>query len=305
MGASKELERMADRFYIWSDGERGGPFSERQVERMLEDGLVAFDCECEDASTGERYLLDELFEIDADDGGEGAEAEGDGWVEDEQGDEAEEDEWEEDGESWDEDEEEGEPEEGEWDEDEEEEEPEEGEWDEDEEEEGEPEGDEWDEDWEDEGGAEKGERDGVAEASGVVYHGHPSLWHYSGGFLLALLGFVFGWGLGPRGIEYFACGFGLGVASLIAVLVARSTRDYVVTAKRVEITWGWLARSSQEVRIEDIRTINVRCRGVAGMFGIGTVEFSSTGDAIDVAFEQVAGARKVKRLVRDLQDALE
>ena len=55
----------------------------------------------------------------------------------------------------------------------------------------------------------------------------------------------------------------------------------MVTPKRVELVWGLLTKSSNEVRIEDIRTINVRRKGFSGLLGIGTIEFSSTGDKID------------------------
>ena len=56
---------------------------------------------------------------------------------------------------------------------------------------------------------------------------------------------------------------------------------------------------------EDIRTINVRRSGLAGLLGIGNVEFSSTGDGIDVEFSDIWAAQRVKLLVRDLQDGFE
>jgi hypothetical protein len=61
-------------------------------------------------------------------------------------------------------------------------------------------------------------------------------------------------------------------------------------------------KSSNEVRIRDVRTINVRRAGFRGFLGVGTVEFSSVGDAVDVAFVNIWHPQRVKRLVRELQD---
>ncbi|NLT72556.1 MAG: PH domain-containing protein, partial [Verrucomicrobiaceae bacterium] len=74
------------------------------------------------------------------------------------------------------------------------------------------------------------------------------------------------------------------------------------TPRRIEKITGLLARSSQEVRIEDIRAINVTCRGLIGILGIGTVDFFTTGDTAEVSFHQIWAAQKVKTLVRRLQD---
>jgi hypothetical protein len=61
-------------------------------------------------------------------------------------------------------------------------------------------------------------------------------------------------------------------------------------------------RVSNEVRISDIRSINLQKTGFTGLFGIGRVEFSSaaTEDA-DVIFWNTPEAEKVRDLVRSLQ----
>jgi len=50
-----------------------------------------------------------------------------------------------------------------------------------------------------------------------------------------------------------------------------------VSNKRVKVEYGLFVKSSREVRISDIRSVNVVKKGVAGLFGIGTLEFSSSG----------------------------
>ncbi|MEM8955687.1 MAG: hypothetical protein AAGD22_16150, partial [Verrucomicrobiota bacterium] len=64
-----------------------------------------------------------------------------------------------------------------------------------------------------------------------------------------------------------------------------------------------ISKSSEEVRVCDIRAINVRKAGVKGLLGVGSVEFASAGsDGSDVVFEDVMGAHRLKENVRRLQD---
>ena len=82
----------------------------------------------------------------------------------------------------------------------------------------------------------------------------------------------------------------------------RFQQDYIITPKRIEEVRGLIVRSSTEARIADIRSINVTCRGLQGLLGIGTVDFFTSGDSPEVSFRQVWGAQKVKSFVRRLQD---
>ncbi len=66
---------------------------------------------------------------------------------------------------------------------------------------------------------------------------------------------------------------------------------YLITDRRVELVNGLIAKSSREIRIQDIRAINVSRQGILGLFGIGTVEFASAGsDGVEVAFDKVWNA---------------
>ncbi|MBL9160436.1 MAG: PH domain-containing protein [Verrucomicrobiales bacterium] len=138
----------------------------------------------------------------------------------------------------------------------------------------------------------------------ILYAGHPSVLSFPV-TVLFILGSVAGgvWARENSGWWLFA---GL-VAALFGVswiLFQRSLRLYVVTPRRVETITGFIAKSSHEVRIEDIRAINVRKSGLPGLLGVGTVEFASAGGAaVDVAFVDVYAAHRIKGLVRRLQDA--
>jgi hypothetical protein len=142
----------------------------------------------------------------------------------------------------------------------------------------------------------------AASSNRLLYAGHPSALNYPVS-LIALVGGITGgiwlYRLDPN---LTLAGLALAVAGLVRLSFVRFTHDYHIRPRRIEVTTGFLARSSREVRIEDIRSINVTCRGILGMFGIGTVDFLTSGDTPEVSFERVWAARKIKTLVRRLQD---
>lgn len=90
--------------------------------------------------------------------------------------------------------------------------------------------------------------------------------------------------------------------TVISVWWRRGQRRYEVTRHRVIVESGRVVKDSNEIRVQDIRSINVNKRGLAGLIGIGTVEFSSAAaDDADVIFVGIANADHVRDLVRKLQ----
>ena len=137
-----------------------------------------------------------------------------------------------------------------------------------------------------------------------VYHGHPSFLSYSRSLIVACLFGIAAVLTLPFGtIGATACA-GIALLILIYVWADRSFADYIVTQKRVEVITGLFSRSSQEVKISDIRSINVIKDGFLGFLGVGNVEFASAGgDDIEVRFQNITGTQKVKKAVRRLQDS--
>ncbi|MGH8091948.1 MAG: PH domain-containing protein [Chthoniobacterales bacterium] len=103
----------------------------------------------------------------------------------------------------------------------------------------------------------------------------------------------------------WACRAALLALAIVLVLwiqLDRARRKYAVTNKRVSAEFGILNKRSNEVRIQDIRSINLRKNGITGLLGIGDVEFSSAAtDDADVIFWNTPGAEKARDLVRSLQ----
>jgi len=120
----------------------------------------------------------------------------------------------------------------------------------------------------------------------TVWTGHPSHWHYFWAWFFAIL-------LTP---------FLIGLLIIPFIFIARNRRLYIVTSKKVVFESGIFVRSTREVRIQDIRSINVYRRGIGGLFGIGTVEFSSAArDDADVIFASISKAETVRQLVSRYQ----
>lgn len=95
------------------------------------------------------------------------------------------------------------------------------------------------------------------------------------------------------------------IAGLIVLFIGldRTTTTYLVTTKRVEMEFGIIGRNTKEVRIGDIRAIDVVQRGFGALLGIGTVKFDSSASAgPEVCFRNVRRAHEIKQLVRELQD---
>lgn len=96
--------------------------------------------------------------------------------------------------------------------------------------------------------------------------------------------------------------FVLVIVLVLWIQLDRSRRKYAVTNKRVSAEYGIVNKSSNEVRIQDVRSINLKKTGFSGLLGIGTVEFSSAAtDDADVIFWNTSDAEKVRDLVRSLQ----
>lgn len=149
-----------------------------------------------------------------------------------------------------------------------------------------------------------------AASEQTLWTGTVSNLHYAGKWLLVLIllaalvaSFLFV--LPDLGLILWGVRLALLLLALLVVgwvQIDRRRRRYAVTNKRVSVEYGIVSRVSNEVRISDIRSINLRKTGLAGLLGIGRVEFSSAAtDDADVVFWNTPDAEKVRDLVRSLQ----
>ncbi len=141
-----------------------------------------------------------------------------------------------------------------------------------------------------------------------VWSGRPSFLNYTGFFLLALLlgAAVVFFALNTRAepAAFFGaiiCGL-LATLTLANVVLDRARNRYRVTTRKVVIEHGLIVKSSNEVRVKDIRSISVTKRGLGGFLGVGNVEFSSAAsDRAEIVFAGIAGADGVRNTVRAVQ----
>ena len=140
----------------------------------------------------------------------------------------------------------------------------------------------------------------------VLYAGHPSVLSFPKTLAFIAIAIAIGAGIYGRTHHpaFLLAGLVAALFGVSWILLQRAMQLYLITPKRVEIVTGLIAKNSNEVRIDDIRTINVLTPGVRGLLGVGTVEFASAGgSAVEVAFANVQAAHRIKGLVRRLQDA--
>ena len=136
----------------------------------------------------------------------------------------------------------------------------------------------------------------------ILYSGHPSILTFPIPVLCVIGGIAGGIWMHSSDGWYDLLFYLVAVAALAHIAVARFTSDYLITPKRIELVQGLVARSSKEVRVQDLRAINVRCTGLSGIIGIGDVDFFTSGDDPEITFRNIWAAKKVKGLVRKLQD---
>jgi membrane protein YdbS with pleckstrin-like domain len=147
-------------------------------------------------------------------------------------------------------------------------------------------------------------------AEETLWSGSRSGWHYFGRWLLGLIVaaglcaglYFFGDQIEPWTKWAYAAPVAVLLLVMFSVSISRRRARYRVTSRRVIMEIGFVVKDSNEVRIQDIRSINVLKRGLGGLFGIGNVEFSSAAaDDADVVFVGIGGADNVRDLVRKLQ----
>lgn len=89
---------------------------------------------------------------------------------------------------------------------------------------------------------------------------------------------------------------------LLWAMMRRQNHEYIVTSERIEHGWGIFGRSSREVLIRDIRTLDVKQGGLFGLLGFGTLEVTSVAQAgVELRFELIWRPHRVKELIRELQ----
>jgi uncharacterized membrane protein YdbT with pleckstrin-like domain len=144
----------------------------------------------------------------------------------------------------------------------------------------------------------------------TLWSGSVSQWHYAGKWFLVvillaiLIATFFVHRISDSTTLWIVRGILLAGALTLIIWIRldRSGRKYTVTNRRISVEYGIISKQSTELRIQDIRSINLTTSGISGLVGIGRLEFSSAAsDDADVIFWNTPHAEKIRDLVRSLQ----
>jgi uncharacterized membrane protein YdbT with pleckstrin-like domain len=152
----------------------------------------------------------------------------------------------------------------------------------------------------------------AAEHEETLWAGSVSQWHYAGKWFFVVL--LFAVLVATFFVHLIDDATTLwiirGVLAVIAISIVawirldRLGRKYTVTNRRVAVEFGIISKQSTELRVQDIRSINLTTTGLSGLIGIGRLEFSSAAsDDAEVVFWNTPHAEKVRDLVRSLQSS--
>lgn len=145
-----------------------------------------------------------------------------------------------------------------------------------------------------------------ADPMAILYSGRPSILSFPKSLLLTLLSLAAG--IYFRG--HYEWALSAGIASAVIIFVIAQLRcmkfQFFIRPRHIEVIHGLLLRNSREVCIEDIGAIHIRRRGLRGLLGLETIEFASIeSPMIVLVFHNIRSARRIKSLVRRLQEVLE
>lgn len=143
----------------------------------------------------------------------------------------------------------------------------------------------------------------------IIWKGSVSQWHYFGRWLLVMLflagavaSFFFPLPVAVPPLIVAAVAGGVALVLLITIFIDRARRTYTITDHRISSDFGIISKQSNEIRLHDVRSINLTMTGISGLFGIGRLEFSSAAaDDAEVIFWNVGGAEGLRDKVRSMQ----
>lgn len=123
----------------------------------------------------------------------------------------------------------------------------------------------------------------------VLWVGHPSMLTYSAAWI----------------VSFLTIWFGVGALLILWIFWDKFANNYKITNKNVILTKGLIIKSTSQIRIKDIRSINVIKKGLDGLLGVGNLEMSSSAsDKAEVIFKGLRGATSVKEILMKKQEEM-
>ncbi len=145
-----------------------------------------------------------------------------------------------------------------------------------------------------------------ADPMTILYSGRPSILSYPLSLVLTLLSLAAGIYFHRHYEWVLSAGIALAVIFFVGAQLRCMRFQFFIRPRQIEVVHGLLLRDSRELCIEEIGAIHIRTRGLGGLLGLESVEFASTESPMIVAvFHNVHCAQDIKSLIRRLQEAME
>ncbi len=136
-----------------------------------------------------------------------------------------------------------------------------------------------------------------------LWASHPSYLHYWRSIFAALTLFCAGSLTSEAWPPAYAIGLLGSSLLLLTTALRRQRRLYLISNKRAEIITGLISKSTREIRIQDIKAVQVERHGLEGLLGVCDLILSaSSGSEDDLHFNKIRKGRKVRNLIRRHQE---
>ena len=106
---------------------------------------------------------------------------------------------------------------------------------------------------------------------------------------------------GTRNAIFVLTWLGMPRAILLVIVAYRHfSWRFSIAGGVIESRRGVIAREVRSVRVEDVRSINVRQSILQRLLLLGDIEFSTAGDEAEVVFEGISNPLKVKNEIQSM-----
>jgi uncharacterized membrane protein YdbT with pleckstrin-like domain len=127
----------------------------------------------------------------------------------------------------------------------------------------------------------------LSEGERIVYRANVSHWKYFPSYLLGTLflaGGAAAWLMGAQGSSWFVvslAALAVGLFVIIAALIRRSTTELVLTDRRIITKRGLVSRSTVEMNLAKVESLQVNQSLMGRMFNYGDVSVVGTGSSLE------------------------
>ena len=120
----------------------------------------------------------------------------------------------------------------------------------------------------------------------TLWRGRPSHYYYLGSYILG-------------GVLCLA--YGLGLLLVLCAIIDRYRHKYYITNQHIGTETGLIARNTIEVRIGDVRSVNMKQGVFERLFKVGTIKIAAAGtDKYEVVLKGISKPEKIKNGVTRL-----